>query len=119
MLPLITNFIYLSIQIHKSKRSVKHSRGDGPSLLCWCSSHKPSFPPPYLQVCLVLNELLGAAVEQADVRVALFDGLSAELQHQPQHAVSRRMLRPKVDGQVGHVLLCRRIFVWKGSKHTG
>lgn len=67
----------------------------------------------HLQVGFVLDELLGAAVQQPDVWVALLDGLSAQLQHQAQHAVGRRVLGAEVDGQVGHVLLCRGIFVWR------
>ncbi len=65
----------------------------------------------YLQVSLVLDELLCAAVKQADMGVTFLDRLSAELQDQTQHTVSCRMLGTEVDGQVGHVLLCRRIFV--------
>ena len=49
-----------------------------------------------LQVRPVLGELLGRAVQEADVRVGALDDLAVELQHEPQHAVRRRMLRPKV-----------------------
>ena len=46
------------------------------------------------------DQLLGAAVQQADVRVGLLDDLAVELQHQAQHAVRRRVLRPEVHGVV-------------------
>ena len=52
-----------------------------------------------LQVGLVLDQLLGAAVEQADMRIDALDDLAVELQHEAQHAVRRRMLRPEVDGE--------------------
>lgn len=65
----------------------------------------------YLQVGLVLDELLCAAVKQADVGVTFLDGLSAELQDQAQHTVRSRVLGAEVYGQVGHILLCRRVFV--------
>ena len=59
----------------------------------------------YLQVGLVLDELLCAAVQQADVGVTLLHGLSAELQDETQHAVSRRVLGPKVELNIPHKLL--------------
>lgn len=73
---------------------------------------------PYLQIGFILDELFGAAMKQADVRVALLHRLSAQLQHQAQHAVSGRVLGPEVDGQVGHVLLRGGIFVWKETRET-
>jgi len=65
----------------------------------------------YLQVGLVLYELLCAAVEQADVGVTFLDGLSAEIHDETQHAVSGRMLGTKVEGRDGHPLMCKRVFV--------
>ncbi len=50
-----------------------------------------------LQVGLVLDQLLGAAVEQADVRIDPLDDLAVELHHQAQHAVRGRVLRAEVD----------------------
>ena len=50
-----------------------------------------------LQVGLVLDQLLGAAMQEADVRIDALDHLAVELQHEAQHAVRRRMLRPEVD----------------------
>ena len=53
-----------------------------------------------LLVGLVLDELLGPAMKQPDVRVGLDDVLAAQLEHQPQHAVRRRVLRPEVEREV-------------------
>ena len=53
-----------------------------------------------LQIGLVLDQLLGAAMQQADMRIDALDHLAVELQHEAQHAVRRRMLRPEVDGEV-------------------
>ena len=50
-----------------------------------------------LGVGLVLDQLLGAAVEQADMRIDALDDLAVELHDQAQHAVRRRMLRAEVD----------------------
>ena len=49
-----------------------------------------------LDVGPVLDQLLGAAMEQADVRVGALDDLAVELEHEAQHAVRRRVLRPEV-----------------------
>ena len=43
-----------------------------------------------------LGELLGGAVQQPDVRVGALDHLAVELEHQAQHPVRRRVLRPEV-----------------------
>ena len=53
-----------------------------------------------LHVGLVLDQLLGAAVQQADVRVDALHDLAVELQHEAQHAVRRRMLGAEVDVEV-------------------
>ncbi len=55
-----------------------------------------------LQIGLVLDQLFGAAVEQADMRIDALDDLAVELQHQAQHAVRGRMLRPEIDREVAH-----------------
>ena len=49
-----------------------------------------------LQIGLVLDQLLGAAVQQADVRIDALHHLAVELQHQPQHAVRRGCWGPKL-----------------------
>ena len=53
-----------------------------------------------LQIGLVLDQLLGAAVQQADMRIDALDDLAVEFQHQAQHAMRGRMLRPEIDGEV-------------------
>ena len=53
-----------------------------------------------LQIGARLHQLLGAAMQQADMRIDALDHLAVELQHQPQHAVRRRMLRPEIDREV-------------------
>ena len=60
-----------------------------------------------LGVGLVLDQLLGAAVEQADVRVDALDDLAVELHDQPQHAVRRRVLRAEVDRVIADLLVAR------------
>ena len=45
---------------------------------------------------LGLGELLGAAMQQADVRIGLLDHFAVHLEHQAQHAVRGRMLRAEV-----------------------
>ena len=62
-----------------------------------------------LDVGPVLDQLLGAAMQQADVRVGALDDLAVELEHEAQHAVRGRMLGPEVqgvvlEGEVGHRL---------------
>ena len=49
-----------------------------------------------LQIGPRLRELFGRAVQQADVRIGALDHLAVELEHEAQHAVSRRVLRPKI-----------------------
>ena len=53
-----------------------------------------------LEVGARLHQLLGAAVQQADMRVDALDDLAVELEHETQHAMRRRMLRAEVDGEV-------------------
>ncbi len=53
-----------------------------------------------LQIGLVLDQLFGAAMQQADVRIDPLDHLAIELQNEAQNAVSRRMLRAEVDVEV-------------------
>src|ERR1700736_6580407 len=53
-----------------------------------------------LQVGLMLDQLFGAAVQEADVGIDAGDDLAVELQHEAQHAVRRRVLRSKIDGEV-------------------
>ena len=60
-----------------------------------------------LGVGLVLDQLLGAAVEQADVRVDALDDLAVELHDQAEDAVRRRVLRAEVDRVIADLLVAR------------
>ena len=53
-----------------------------------------------LQIGLVFDQLLGAAMQEADMRIDALDDLAVEFEHQAQHAVRGRMLRPEIDGEV-------------------
>ena len=56
--------------------------------------------PDRLQIGLVLDQLFGAAMQQADMRIDALDHFAIELEHEAQHAMRRRMLRPKVDVEI-------------------
>jgi len=56
-----------------------------------------------LEIGLVLDQLLGAAVEQPDMRVDALDHFAVELEHEAEHAVGGRMLRPEIDGELAVV----------------
>src|SRR6266542_3836130 len=53
-----------------------------------------------LQVGLVLDQLLGPAMQQTDMRVDALDDLTVELQYETQYAVSRRVLGPEIEGEI-------------------
>ncbi len=48
---------------------------------------------------LVLDQLLGAAMQEADMRIGALDHLAVHLQNEAQHAMGRRMLRPEIHGE--------------------
>jgi hypothetical protein len=56
-----------------------------------------------LQVGLVLDQLLGAAMQKADVGIDALHHLAVELQHETEHPVGRRMLGPEVDVELADV----------------
>ena len=56
-----------------------------------------------LQIGLVLDELLGAAMQKPDMRIDAGHDFAVELEHEAQHAVGGRMLRPEIDGEVARV----------------
>ena len=56
-----------------------------------------------LQIGLMLDQFLGAAMEQPDMRIDALDDLAVELEHQAQHAVRGRMLRPEIDGEIAEL----------------
>ena len=57
---------------------------------------------------LGLRELLRGPMQQPDVRIRLLDHFAIELEHQAQHAVRRRMLRPEVHRVVADLSSSRR-----------
>ena len=59
-----------------------------------------------LVVVGVLAQLLDAAMEVAEDRVEVDDLLAVELEHDPEHAVGRRVLRPHVDE---HLAVAERV----------
>ena len=61
-----------------------------------------------LQIGLGLDQLLGAAMQQADMRIDPFHHLAVQLQHETQHAMRRRMLRTEIDREVAE---CRALLV--------
>ena len=61
-----------------------------------------------LQVRLVLDQLLGAAVQQPDMRVGALHHLALHLQDEAQDAVRGRMLRPEIDRVAVDLDLVRR-----------
>jgi len=60
-----------------------------------------------LQVGLVLNELLRPTVEEANVGVCTLHNFTIQLQHQPQHTVLRRRIRPRETESVEQGDQCR------------
>ena len=53
-----------------------------------------------LQIRSVLREFFGRAMQQADMGIGALDHLSVHLQHEAQHAVGRRMLRPEIQREI-------------------
>lgn len=58
-----------------------------------------------LQICLVLNQLLGTTVQQTDMRVGTDDLFTVQLENQTQHTVGGGVLRAEVDRVVSHLAL--------------
>ena len=56
-----------------------------------------------LEIGLVLDQLLGAAMKQPDMRIDALHHLAVELEHEPQHAMGGRMLRAEIDGELALV----------------
>ena len=57
-----------------------------------------------LQIGLLLDQLLGAAMQEADMRIDALDHLSVQFQDEAQNSVSGRMLRSEVDRKVAQTL---------------
>ena len=53
-----------------------------------------------LRIGARLHQLLGAAMQQADMRIDTLHHFTIQLQHQAQHAMGRRMLRTEVDREI-------------------
>src|SRR5262249_41848781 len=53
-----------------------------------------------LQVGLVLDQLFGAAMEQADMGVNALHHLAIEFEHEAKHTMRCGMLRSEVDGEI-------------------
>ena len=62
----------------------------------------------YLAVLLPLAQLLGAAVQVADMRLRAHNALAIHPYDEPKHPVRGRVLRPHVDHQIDGV----RLFGW-------
>jgi len=73
---------------------------DGAHVAVLVAHHGHVVQPVHVADTLVerlgLGELLGAAVQQPDVRVGAVDDLAVHLEHQAQHAVRGRVLRTEV-----------------------
>ena len=53
-----------------------------------------------LEIGLVLDQLLGTAVQQPDMGIGALDDLAVHLENQAQHAMRRGMLRSEVERDV-------------------
>ncbi len=53
-----------------------------------------------LLIGLVLDQLFGTAMQEADMRIDALYHLSVKLKHKAQHAMGGRMLRSKIDGEI-------------------
>ena len=93
------------------RRSDAEQSLDGHHIGVLVAHHRDVVEPVHvadrLVVGLGLRELLGGAVQQADMRIGFLDDLAVELEHETQHAVRRRVLRTEVHGvglDLGHRL---------------
>src|SRR5690606_648465 len=58
-----------------------------------------------LQIGLVLDQLLGAAMQEADMRIDALDQFSVQFEYKTQNTMGCRMLRPEVDVEVADRVL--------------
>ena len=58
-----------------------------------------------LQIGLVFDQLFGAAVEQADMRIEPLDDFAVQLHDKAEHAVRRRVLRAEIDRVIVDLLI--------------
>ena len=53
-----------------------------------------------LKIGLVLDQLLGTAMQKTDMRINTGDDFAIQIQHQAQHAMRGRMLGTEINGQL-------------------
>ncbi len=96
---------------------------DGPHITMLATHHGHIVQTVHVADALVIGlglcQLLGAAVEQADVRVGALDDLAIHLQHQAQHAMGGRVLGPEVQGVVADFRHRRRPSRRRGLWRSG
>jgi hypothetical protein len=68
-----------------------------------------------LQIGLGLDQLFGAAMQKADMRIDALDDFTIELQHETQHAVRRWVLRAEVDRKVADVMFSHSAMLRSGG----
>jgi hypothetical protein len=88
----------------RSGTSILQQLLDGQAVGLFVGHHRHVVEPVHvgqrLDVGLAFGQFLGGTVQQADMRVGALHHLAVELQHQAQHAVRGRMLRPEIQGVV-------------------
>ena len=74
-----------------------------------------------LQIGLVLDQLLGAAMKQADMRIDARDDLAVEVEHEAQNAMGGGMLRPEIDGRCRASVGCQPLVFafWSPGRTKG
>ena len=88
---------------HLEAEQLLHRQAEGVLLVHRRDVIEPVEIADRLQVGLVLDQLLGAAMQQPDMRIDALHHLAVELQHQAQHAVRGRVLRAEIDGELADV----------------
>src|SRR5262249_44931509 len=72
-------------------------------LIHWCDVIETIEIWQRLEVGLVFDQLLSAAVKQPDMRIDAFDHFPVKLEHETQHTVRSGMLRTEIDGELAVV----------------
>ncbi len=70
-----------------------------------------------LQIGLRLDQLLGAAVQKADMRIDALDDFAIELENETQNTVRGRVLRSEVDRKVANVMFSHSDALRAGNWH--
>ena len=71
-----------------------------------------------LQVGLGLDQLFGAAMQQADMRIDAVDHLAVQFQHKAQHAVRGRVLGAEIDVEIADACLGHYCFAFSSPGST-